>query len=155
MELVRAFRGTRPGFTVSTCGFVSVQNALIGASLVDLLVAAFAGENYPNPRPSRVVQRAIASGRLDMENWSMWSLVARLMAGALDIPFMPVKSIVDSSMEENLEATGFGFASADFGAETLHTGVVRSLRPDITLVHAVAADQYGNTVLAAPCGEGQ
>ena len=63
-------------------------------------IASFIGENYPSARPSPSFQRAVAEGRVTVENWSMWGLLARLVAGGLGIPLMPVRSMAGSSMEE-------------------------------------------------------
>ena len=81
-EVVRRFRGTRPGFTVVTSGLLSTQQALVRAGLVDRLVTSFAGENYPVPQPSQVIRRALEDGSLIIEDWSLYTLVARVAAGA-------------------------------------------------------------------------
>ena len=97
-EIVRSFRGTSPRFTVVGTGLLNTQQSLIGAGLVSRLVTTYAGENYPAPQPSPVVQRALESTELELEDWSIYALVASLAAGALQIPFLPVRSFADGSM---------------------------------------------------------
>jgi acyl CoA:acetate/3-ketoacid CoA transferase alpha subunit len=151
-EIVRQFRGKRPGFTISAHGLVNMQHALISEQLVDRLCVAFAGENYPLPRPSPVLQRAVAGGSVSIENWSIWTLTARLIAGALGVEAFPVRSLAESDL--GAEHLGERYVRSDpFGVDP-SSGVVRALRPDIVLLHAVAADPAGNVVLAAPYGEG-
>ncbi len=151
-EIVRQFAGSDPGFTVSAHGFVSTQHALLQAGLVKHLCVAFAGENYPSPRPNPVLQRALADGSVTIENWSIWTLTARLMAAALGIPGMPVRSLSGSGLgAENAPERFRDLALFDGGA----TGVVAPLRPDIVLVQAIAADTEGNVLLAPPYGEGR
>jgi acyl CoA:acetate/3-ketoacid CoA transferase alpha subunit/acyl CoA:acetate/3-ketoacid CoA transferase beta subunit len=152
MEIVRQFSGTRPGFTLSTCGLVSVQHALVARGLVRRLVASFAGENYPAPRPSKILQQAIAEGAVEIENWSMWTLVARLVAGALGVEFFPVSSFRDSSLELEHVGTSYARLESPFPGGG-PTGVVSSYRPDVVIVQAIAADPEGNLVMAAPFGE--
>jgi acyl CoA:acetate/3-ketoacid CoA transferase alpha subunit len=148
-EIVRQFRGSRPGFTVSAQGFVNTQHALVAAGLVERLVVAFAGENYPGPRPNPVLQRALRRGELEIESWSLWTLTARLIAGALGTGFAPVRSLAGSSIGADLAGRDYTRVEA-FGAEV---DVVRELRPDVTLVHGLVGDEEGNVVLPPPFGE--
>lgn len=151
MEMVRRFDGTNPELTLSTSGLVSVQHALVSRGLLKKVMTSFAGENYPAPRPSPVFQRGLREGRVTVENWSLYTLVARLKAGALGIPFFPVYSIGGSSLEQ--EHLGVDYARVDDPFGGVRTGVVRAYRPDVTIVQGVAADQAGNVVMAAPFGE--
>ena len=149
-EIVRRYAGTTPGFTVSAHGFVNTQHALIGAGLVDRLIVAFAGENFPSPRPNPALQRALRSGEVAIENWSIWTLTARLMAAALGVSHLPVLSLADSGMAEEHRGTAYEEVSA-FGSRA--TGAVAPLRPDVTLVHGLVADTSGNVILPPPYGE--
>jgi acyl CoA:acetate/3-ketoacid CoA transferase alpha subunit/acyl CoA:acetate/3-ketoacid CoA transferase beta subunit len=151
MEIIRRFDGTDPGLTLSTSGLVSVQHALISRGLLRKVMTSFAGENYPAPRPSPIFQRAVRDGRVEVENWSLYTLVARLKAGALGIPFFPVHSIGGSSLEQ--EHLGQDFARLTDPFDGGEVGVVRAYRPDVTIVQGVAADRAGNVVMAAPFGE--
>lgn len=152
MQLARSFAGKDADLTLVTAGMVSVQHALVELGVVTKVVASFVGENYPMARPNRAFQRAVAEGRVEIENWSMWALIARLVAGGLGIGHFPVKSIAGSSMEKALEAS-FTMMPDPFTGKSV--GVVAALNPDITVVHAVAADEDGNLVLSAPYGEAQ
>jgi acyl CoA:acetate/3-ketoacid CoA transferase alpha subunit len=149
-EIVRRYAGTAPGFTISAHGFVSTHHALVAAGLVSHLSVAFAGENYPGPRPNPVLQRALADGTVTIENWSIWTLTARLAAGALGVEGFPVRSLAGSGMA--VEHAGRGYRPAEAGDGS---GTVAALRPDIVLVQALAADEEGNVLLAAPYGEGR
>jgi len=150
-EIVRRFAGSDAGFTVSAQGFVNTQHALLAAGLVRRLVVAYAGENFPSPRPNAALQRAVRDKAITIENWSIWTLTARLMAGALGVDFLPVRSLAGSSMAEENQPFGFQSLRA-LGSEP--TGVVLPLRPDLVLVHGLVADSSGNVVLAPPYGEG-
>jgi acyl CoA:acetate/3-ketoacid CoA transferase alpha subunit/acyl CoA:acetate/3-ketoacid CoA transferase beta subunit len=152
IEMVRQFAGTDSPFTLVTAGLASVQHALIASGVVNHVIAAFAGENYPAPAPNPIFQEAIRSGKVTIENWSLWSLIARLVGGALGTSFFPVHSLKGSGMEkEHLGKRFFLLPDPLHPGETV--GVVASLRPDVTLVQGVAADPYGNVVMSAPYGE--
>lgn len=146
--LVRRFAGTDPRFTVSTGGLVSSQAALVSEGLVERLIGSFIGDNYPNAAPNAVFQRAIDSRAVALEETSLWTVFARLMAGALGVPFLPVRSLAGSDL-----------AVQDWVGEVIDpfTGacstVVRALTPDVTIAHGVAADEDGNVILSPPYGE--
>ncbi|HVV24428.1 MAG TPA: CoA-transferase [Pseudonocardiaceae bacterium] len=145
-ELVRRYRGTSPGFTVSAHGFVNTQHALVAAGLVDRLVVAFAGENFPAPRPNAALQRAVRDKSVRVSNWSLWTLTARLMAGALGVDFFPVRSLAGSGIAAEHDGVDYQRVGA--------TGTVSAYRPDLVLVQGIAADADGNVILPPPYGEG-
>ncbi|HEX3593055.1 MAG TPA: CoA-transferase [Pseudonocardiaceae bacterium] len=149
-ELIRRYRGTSPGFTVSAHGFVNTQHALVAAGLVRRLVVAYAGENYPSPRPNPALQRAVRDGSVEVASWSLWTLTARLVAGALGVEFFPVRSLAGSGMAAEHEGTDYRTVEAFDGT----TGVVRAYRPDLVLLQGIAADTDGNVLLPPPYGEG-
>ncbi|MGC0367050.1 acyl CoA:acetate/3-ketoacid CoA transferase alpha subunit/acyl CoA:acetate/3-ketoacid CoA transferase beta subunit [Rhodococcus sp. 27YEA15] len=154
MALGRVFRGTDPQFTLVTAGLVSIQHSLIELGLIRKLVASFAGENFPVARPNPALVRAISNGDVEIEHWSLWSLLARLTAGSLGVSHYPVKSMRGSSMGDEAAARGelidLPRSDGDSG-----TSLVSALRPDVVLLHGAVADRAGNVVLAAPYGEGQ
>ncbi|ABH00826.1 probable glutaconate CoA-transferase (plasmid) [Rhodococcus jostii RHA1] len=153
LELARAFAGTDPRFTLVTAGLVNVQHSLIELGLVERVVSSFAGENYPVARPNPALVRAIRDGRVTIEHWSLWSLVARLVAGALGVTHFPVKSMGGSTMGAEAGARG-EYIEVQLDESAGPTGLVKALRPDIVLLHGAAADPHGNVVLSAPYGEG-
>ena len=150
-EIVRQFRGRDPRFTVVASGLLSTQQALVASGLVARLVTSYAGENYPAPYPSPVIRRALERAELVVEDWSLYSLVARLAAGALGVPFFPVRSFADGSMTTDGEKPRWAAVDDPFGGGAVT--VVPSLEPDVCLMHGVAADEDGNVVLAGPLGE--
>ena len=152
-ELPRRFAGTDPQFTIVSAGLVNLQHALIELGLVRKLIVSFAGENYPVARPNPALVRAIAQGRVQIEHWSLWALIARLTAAALGVSHFPVQSMRGSTMGE--EAARRGELIDVPGDPGNSTSLVSALRPDIVLLHGAAADEFGNIVLAAPYGEGQ
>ena len=153
-ELIRAFAGRDPDFTLVTAGLVNIQHALIELGLVRRVITSFAGENYPVARPNPALVRAVREGRVSLHHWSLWSLIARLSAGALGVSHFPVKSLRDSDIGEDAAARG-EYLRACVADTSEPLGLVTALRPDIVLLHGAAADAHGNVVLAAPYGEGQ
>jgi len=149
--LVRTFAGTDPGFTIVGAGFVSNQAAFFSTGIVKKLIASFVGENYPAPSPNRIIQEAINSGAVEIENQSLLAVTQRIAAGAYGFPFALTRSLSGSSL-----ANTDTFTEIDdpFGSGE-RVGALRAIVPDITLVHALAADRQGNLLIAPPFGDGE
>ena len=152
-EIVRQWWGRKPGFTLAVVGLGSPWTALIHGGLVKRVITTFMGEGYPFPTPQPLISRAVLDGRLEVSNWSMLTLPLRLLAGAMGVPFLPTRSLLGSSMEEdNARAGDFIAADDPFGADG-RVGYVRALVPDVALLHAWAADRAGNVIVAPPMNE--
>ena len=128
-------------------------DALIHGGLVTRVITTFMGEGYPFPRPQALISRAVLDGRLEVQNWSMLTFPLRLLAGAMGVPFLPTRSLLGSSMEEDNTRAGDFIATDDpFGSEG-RVGYVKALVPDVALIHAWAADRAGNVIIAPPMNE--
>ncbi len=152
-EIVRQWWGKAPRFTLAAVGFGSPWTALIHGGLVTRVITTFMGEGYPYPTPQALISRAVLDGRLEVQNWSMLTFPLRLLAGAMGVPFLPTRSLLGSSMEEDNARAGDFIATDDpFGAEG-RVGYVKALVPDVALIHAWAADRAGNVIIATPMNE--
>lgn len=147
--LVRVFGGTSPALTVISSGLVSNQTALVTEGIVSRLIVSFVGENYPTPAPNPLLQAAIDSGAVEIENNSLLVLSQRLAAGAHGFPFALTRSLHGSSMADNPSYTRI----ADPFGSGEEIGAVEALVPDITIMHGLAADEAGNILMSPPFGE--
>lgn len=152
LELARAFAGTDPQLTVVSAGLVNAQHSLLELGLVRRVIASFAGENYPAARPNPALVRAVRRGAVTIDHWSLWALVARLVAGALGVGWFPVQSMRGSDMGRQARERG-ELVEVDPSGDGERLCLVKALRPDVVLMHAAAADAHGNVALAAPYGE--
>ncbi|MBS0320575.1 MAG: glutaconate CoA-transferase [Proteobacteria bacterium] len=152
LELVRQFRDRQPAFTLSCVGLANSQVAVAAAGIVRRIVTAYAGESYPAGAVNPLFKRLIDSGALEIENWTQATLVTRLMAGALGLPFMPTRSLRDSALAREHAGARFGHVMDPFGSAEA-VGVVSALVPDLAFVQGIAADDSGNVLMAAPFGE--
>jgi acyl CoA:acetate/3-ketoacid CoA transferase alpha subunit/acyl CoA:acetate/3-ketoacid CoA transferase beta subunit len=134
--------------TVSSGGLVSSQAALVTTGIVERLIASFVGDNYPSAAPNPLFQDAVNSGRVELQEVTLWTLVARLMAGALGIPYLPVRSLQGSDLARQSWVREVVDPST-----SQRSLAVDALRPDVTILHGVAADRRGNVVLSPPYGE--
>src|SRR4030042_1417524 len=148
-QLVREFWGENPGFTIINNVAATVISLLQG-KMAKKIIASFAGDGYPSSGPNPVVQKAYLSGEVKFENWTMLTIPQRLLAGAMGWGFIPTRSLVGSSMaEENKDS--FKVISDPFNPNE-KIGLMKELRPDIALIHGIAADRCGNLIMTYPLG---
>jgi acyl CoA:acetate/3-ketoacid CoA transferase alpha subunit len=143
-EIVRRFWGTRSGFTLIANGLTGPAHALVHGGLVERIVSAFCGDVFPSASPHPIYQRAFRNGEVELESWSMLTLHQRIRAAAEGLPLAPTRSLAGSSMETNDAVVRLPDGSL----------ALEPLAPDVSLVHAAAADEDGNVLLSAPFGEG-
>jgi acyl CoA:acetate/3-ketoacid CoA transferase alpha subunit/acyl CoA:acetate/3-ketoacid CoA transferase beta subunit len=150
-EIVRQYWGKNPEFTLIQSTVTGHALNLVHAKLAKKLICSVCANIAASGRPSKVIQDAYENKSIDIENWTLNSLQQRLMAGALGVPFMPTRSVLDSSIAVDNAAS---FISMDdpFGSGA-KVGLASALMPDIAIVHACAADIDGNAILCAPYGE--
>ncbi len=94
---------------------------------------------------------------VEFEDWSLLTFTLRLAAGAMGLPFLPTRSLIGSDLGRDAEAAGL-FAvvpnplggSSTAGSPGQLIGLVKALRPDVSLTHAWAADPEGNALFTLP-----
>lgn len=149
-QLVREFWGKNPGFTIINNGIAATMLSLIHGRLAKKIIASFVGNGYPSPGPNPIAQKAYLSGEIEFENWTMLTIPQRLLAGAMGWSIIPTNSIVGSSMEEENKES-FTVIDDPF-VPGGRIGLMSALRPDIALIHGVAADRCGNIIMTYPLG---
>jgi glutaconate CoA-transferase subunit A len=87
----------------------------------------------------RPLSRALREKRVTLYEWSNVVMTARLRAGAMGVPFVPIRSFGGTD--------GFKHSGAKL-IEDPYTGrptvVVPALNPDVAIIHAQQADEFGN-----------
>lgn len=150
-EIIRRFRGERPELTLVSSTLTGHGLNLVHCGLVRKLVCSVTMELAASGRPSKIIQKAYADKTIELENWSLYSLQQRLMAGAFGFPFMPTRSVTGSSIAVDNRAA-FSEMDDPFGTGG-KVGIVQALNPDVSIVHGCVADVEGNVILTAPYGE--
>jgi len=148
-ELARQFWDKKPDFTL-IMNMIGGHHALslVHGGLVKKLIFATCADIYPRPYPNPVIQRAFKNNSCELENWSMLSLTQALMAGALNLPFAPTRSVIGSSLaDDNKHA--IKVVEDVFGSGE-KIGLIKSICPDISIIHGWAADPMGNLILPGP-----
>lgn len=150
-EIVRQFLGKTADFTLVGAGVLEYGIILVWAGLVRKLISAFFGDTFPAPGPSPILQQAFREGKVDFECWTNLTISLGLMAGAFNVSCLTTNSLQGSSMAE--EHTG----AMKLVDDPFHAGkkltLIKALQPDLAIVHGLAADKYGNTIIPPPYGE--
>jgi acyl CoA:acetate/3-ketoacid CoA transferase alpha subunit/acyl CoA:acetate/3-ketoacid CoA transferase beta subunit len=150
-ELVRQFRGKDPQFTLFSLGLTTAYSLLVHAGLLQKITTTFLGDSYPSPGPNPVFQRALRESTVDIRHWSLLAMVQRLKAGAQGVSFLPTRSILGSSMENDNRDDFLVMDDPFRKGEKL--GLVRAINADLSFYHALAADPQGNSLFVPPYAE--
>jgi glutaconate CoA-transferase subunit A len=89
---------------------------------------------------SKVMRHHVETGKARYDEWSHMAMGMRLRAGAMGVPFMPIRSMLGSDVQkqrpEPVEI------DCPFTGEKIL--LVPALNPDVALIHVQRCDPYGN-----------
>src|SRR5947207_8948725 len=89
---------------------------------------------------SKVMRHHVETGRARYEEWSHMAIGMRFRAGAMGVPFMPIRSMLGSDVrKQRPEAIEM---DCPFTGEKLL--LVPALNPDVALIRVQRCDAYGN-----------
>lgn len=116
---------------------INELDTLIAADLVDTLDLTYIG--YEVHGISKVLRRAVESGRIKVSEWSNAALVWRMRAAAMGQPFIAVSSMLGTDT--------FKYSAAKVVKDPF-TGKKVCLLPasvlDVGIIHVHRCDEYGN-----------
>ena len=146
-ELIR--QGRRH-LTLSQCILGLDSELLVGAGLVERVI--YGGGSLDRFGQLPCVNRLIERGAIAAEYMSSLAICFRYLAGALGLPFMPIKSLLGSDLLRELEAeTAPALVrqiDCPFTGERLVA--LRALVPDVAVIVAQMADEEGNARILGP-----
>ncbi len=135
--------------TVSQCVGAMDADLLVGAGAVERMI--YGGGSLDRFGRLNNVNRAIESGTLIAEEYSSLSVAFRYLAGALGLPFIPIRSLRGSDIlarlqqiaPENVRMVQDPFTGEEWLA-------LRPLVPDVAVVQVQVADEEGNAWIYGP-----
>lgn len=141
-ELIR--QGKKSLRLVKTAGAMDVD-ALCLAGAVQSVDAGFISyeskyglaQNY---------RKAVQSGAVIAHEHACYTVISALRAASCGIGFMPVRGLVRSDLRQVNDY--FAEVSDPFTGEKL--AAVKALAPDVSIVHAQIADEFGNALIEGP-----
>ncbi|HUG49054.1 MAG TPA: CoA-transferase [Candidatus Limnocylindria bacterium] len=118
-----------------------IYDQLIGAGCASKLVFSWLGN--PGVGSLHAVRRWTEGPepRLELEEYSHFGMVGRYTAGAMNLPFFPLRSYYETDLPRANPL--IRPIPSPYGEDEVYA--VPPLRPDVTIVHAQRADASGNT----------
>jgi glutaconate CoA-transferase subunit A len=89
---------------------------------------------------SKVMRHYVETGKVRYDEWSHMAMGMRFRAGAMGVPFMPIRSMLGSDVVKLRPETKQ--IACPFTNEPLL--LVPALNPDVALIHVQRCDPYGN-----------
>jgi glutaconate CoA-transferase, subunit A len=89
---------------------------------------------------SKVMRHHVESGKARYDEWSHMAMGMRFRAGAMGLPFMPIRSMLGSDVRKQ-RPEAIEMACPFTGEKLL---LVPALNPDVALIHVQRCDPYGN-----------
>jgi glutaconate CoA-transferase subunit A len=118
-----------------------IYDQMIAAGCAKKLIFSWAGN--PGVGSLHAFRRAVEKGypnKIEIEEYTHFALISSLLAGAMNVPFFPIKSIRGSDLLKYNQKIKV--------IECPYTGeevcVVPPLNPDVAILHAQRADRDGN-----------
>ena len=135
--------------TISQCVGAMDADMLVGAGAVDRLI--YGGGSLDRFGRLNCVNRGIEDGTLAVEEYSSLSVAFRYLAGALGIPFIPIRSLRGSDLMAQLkEQSGSNLANITDPFTGENWPVLKPLLPDVAVVQVQVADEEGNAWIMGP-----
>jgi glutaconate CoA-transferase, subunit A len=119
-----------------------IYDQMIAAGVARKLVFSWLGN--PGVGSLHAVRRRIEQhdpAPLEIEEYSHFGMVGRYTAGAMNLPFFPLRSYFESDLPR--VNPWIRPVTSPFGDETVYA--VPPLKPDVAIVHAQRADAAGDT----------
>ena len=124
-----------------------IYDQMVAAGCARKLIFSYSGN--PGVGSLRVVREQIELGKLEWEEYSHFSMIVRLAAGAAGVPFLPMNPTGAGDLER--VNPSFRRLPNPYGEGEVVT--VPALQPDVAIIHAQRADADGNCHLWGIIGE--
>ncbi len=124
-----------------------IYDMMIAAGCARKIIFSYSGN--PGVGSLRIMRTEIEAGRLEWEEYSHFSMITRLTAGAAGLPFLPM----NPTGAGDLEKANPQFRRVIDPYSGREVATVPALNPDVAIVHVQRADAEGNCHLWGILGE--
>jgi len=124
-----------------------IYDQMVAAGCARKVIFSYMGN--PGVGSLRFVRSEIEAGNLKWEEYSHFSMISRLQAGAAGVPFMPMNPTAAGDLE-HVNPQYQRVVDPYSGGEVV---VVPALKPDVAIVHVQRADTHGNAQIWGIIGE--
>jgi glutaconate CoA-transferase subunit A len=148
-ELVRQ---KKRNLTIYTCGSEVDLEIMAGAGVASRFEIAFSAIEALGL--SNNIRRRVSEGALQVEDYTNLAMAMRFLGGALNVPFMPLRSMMGTDMVRLSRYRGddkLKVIDCPFTGEKIC--LVPSLQPEFSIVHVQRVDKSGNAQIDGIVGE--
>ncbi|MHA1930630.1 MAG: CoA transferase subunit A [Candidatus Thorarchaeota archaeon] len=148
-ELVRQ---KKRNITIYTCGSEVDLEIMAGAGVASRYEIAFSAIEALGL--SNNIRRRVAEGKLAVEDYSNLAMAMRFLGGALNVPFMPIRSLMGTDLVNLSRYRGdqkLKVIDDPFSGNKIC--LVPSVQPDFSIVHVQRVDTNGNAQIDGIVGE--
>jgi glutaconate CoA-transferase subunit A len=132
-------RAGRKGLTCSRSIVSSDGDLLLASGACDHIVTSWFSQSILWG-VSKVMRHHVETGKVRYDEWSHMAMGMRFRAGAMGVPFMPIRSMLGSDVrKQRPEPVEI---DCPFSGEKIL--LVPALNPDVALIHVQRCDPYGN-----------
>ena len=124
-----------------------IYDQLVAGGCVRKVIFSYMGN--PGVGSLRIVRAEIEAGNLEWEEYSHFSMITRLQAGAAGLPFMPMNPTGAGDLERSNPK--YRRVIDPYSGQEVVT--VPALNPDVAIVHVQRADTEGNAQIWGIIGE--
>lgn len=124
-----------------------IYDQMVAAGCARKVVFSYMGN--PGVGSLRIVRGEIEAGNLEWEEYSHFSMITRLQAGAAGLPFMPM----NPTAAGDLERANPQYRTVKDPYSDQEVVTVPALNPDVAIVHVQRADSEGNAQIWGIIGE--
>jgi glutaconate CoA-transferase subunit A len=137
------------GLTVSQCVTAMEADILVGGGAVERIISG--GGSRGRFGQHHCINRGIERGTLIAEEYSSLSMAFRYLAGALGLPFIPIRSLRGSDVLKRLqEVAPSEIATVDDPFTGDDWLVLKPVVPDVAVIQVQVADKEGNAWILGP-----
>lgn len=148
-ELVRQ---RKKDLRITTCGSEVDIEIMAGAGVASRFEIAFAAIEALGL--SHVMRRRVTERSVEVEDYTNLAMAMRFLGGALNVPFMPLRSMMGTDMARLSRYRGnqkLKVIDCPFTGEKIC--LVPALKPDFSIVHVQRVDKTGNAQIDGIVGE--
>lgn len=124
-----------------------IYDQMVAAGCARKVIFSYMGN--PGVGSLRIVRAEIEAGNLEWEEYSHFSMISRLQAGASGLPFMPM----NPTAAGDLERVNANYQQVIDPYSGNFVVVVPPLKPDVAIVHVQRCDAEGNAHIWGIIGE--
>ncbi|PWH20343.1 MAG: 3-oxoadipate--succinyl-CoA transferase subunit A [Anaerolineae bacterium] len=124
-----------------------IYDQMVAAGCARKVIFSYMGN--PGVGSLRIVRAEIEAGNLEWEEYSHFSMISRLQAGASGLPFMPM----NPTAAGDLERVNPNYRQVIDPYSGNAVVVVPPLKPDVAIVHVQRCDAQGNAHIWGIIGE--